>query len=896
MKLLNKTILLSIFLVFNIWGATQSEAQTAFPCDGKLYFFGDSSGIGMLSYIDNYPNFTTSHNVCQMPFSSYNAMAANPVDHYIYFQNGGNLYKLDNTCTSTMVCSGFGSPVQGCFDYLGRYWYVNGSSVNRLDLSTCVSTTIGTVPTGNGLCIDFAFNPSDCSFYWVGSDSIYQVDSLGAVINTRAGGFGAVALSNTFGGVAIGYSNYFYGMTNSSAILYQVNLTTGTVDSLYQVPTGNTGYDMASFLCNPVNANFAANPDSICPGFPVQFVDSGFGLNHTVFWNFGDTLSGNADTSSLFNPVHVYDSAGTYTVKLIVTSNPGTMCVPGGMDSITRTIVVYHLPTANAGADHAYCLGDSVQLNGSGTGHFLWSPNIHLSCDTCPNPIASPTTTTTYVLIVTDSTTGCLKRDTALITVKPLPIAPTITVTGSMPFCPGDSVLLNGTGIGRFNWSSSLTLSCDTCHNPYSYPSITTTYILMLTDSATGCSSFDSVQVTVHPPPTISLTGNHAICLGDSTALHGTGSGNLLWSPSSSLSCPTCPDPIAHPSISTLYHLSVTDTVTGCISKDSILLSVNPHPAITVSHFDSLCVGDSVNLNGSATGNSAWLWSPSNGLSCSNCPNPFAFPASSSWYHLVVTDTITGCFSFDSVYVKVNPNPILIVAGDSTVCFGDSTLLVASGGTSYQWNTGPTNDTLVANPSFNYTYSVVAFNGFCYSSASHFIKVIPSPAPPGFDTSICKGDVITINIDGRPILEWFANDSSTVPIFSGSSFTTPRITSDIMTYYIASDSANCRSKLIAVTIFGLDCPVVIPNVFTPNGDGKNEFFKIIADGYNNYSLKIFNRWGQKMFDNNNSEVLWNGKINNTGADAPDGTYFYIFSANDYNEKTVVYKGSVTIIR
>lgn len=88
----------------------------------------------------------------------------------------------------------------------------------------------------------------------------------------------------------------------------------------------------------------------------------------------------------------------------------------------------------------------------------------------------------------------------------------------------------------------------------------------------------------------------------------------------------------------------------------------------------------------------------------------------------------------------------------------------------------------------------------------------------------------------------------------------------------------------------------IPNVFTPNGDGKNDEFKIEIVGYKKYSLIIWNRWGNTIFESDNAEKMWNGKTNNDGAENPAGTYYYLFTyqLRGGEEKTV--RGSITLIR
>jgi gliding motility-associated-like protein len=90
--------------------------------------------------------------------------------------------------------------------------------------------------------------------------------------------------------------------------------------------------------------------------------------------------------------------------------------------------------------------------------------------------------------------------------------------------------------------------------------------------------------------------------------------------------------------------------------------------------------------------------------------------------------------------------------------------------------------------------------------------------------------------------------------------------------------------------------ITIPNVFTPNGDNKNDFFKIDIKGEELYDLKIYNRWGGQVFESTNSTNIWNGKVNNSGADCPDGTYYFILTYRLRGKTEQTVRGSITLIR
>lgn len=114
---------------------------------------------------------------------------------------------------------------------------------------------------------------------------------------------------------------------------------------------------------------------------------------------------------------------------------------------------------------------------------------------------------------------------------------------------------------------------------------------------------------------------------------------------------------------------------------------------------------------------------------------------------------------------------------------------------------------------------------------------------------------------------------------------------------------NC-GKLCSKSIFKQPLPVLpeetydlyIPNVFTPNGDASNNIFAVKAVNYSSYHITIYNRWGLKQFESSDANIHWNGKHQNTGAECPDGTYFYLIQLTDKQGHLSSHKGFLTLLR
>jgi PKD repeat protein len=192
--------------------------------------------------------------------------------------------------------------------------------------------------------------------------------------------------------------NAYVGQTNVT-FLFQNRNWNG--NNLYLDNVNITGVNNG-----PPAAAFTSNTTAICPGQCITFTDNTTGLPTSWSWAFP---GGSPSTSSQQNPGSVcWNTAGTYVVTL-------TSCNGNGCNTATQTINVT-MPVMSAGADDTICTGGNVMLVPSGGISYLWAPGGSLSCTTCPNPVATPTVTTTYTVTGTDAN-GCSNTDVVTITV-----------------------------------------------------------------------------------------------------------------------------------------------------------------------------------------------------------------------------------------------------------------------------------------------------------------------------------------------------------------------------------------------------------------------------------------------------------------------------------------------
>ncbi len=357
--------------------------------------------------------------------------------------------------------------------------------------------------------------------------------------------------------------------------------------TLYEVTRNANGCNTtASVYVNnaPLYVNAGSTKHIVCEGStqlgPVVTSYSG-----TARLRYKWTPSTGLDNDTIATPTASVSQKTTYTVQVTT---------PAGCTGTASTIVDNVPLKVNAGIDQSISCGGTTQLavssNYSGTNilSYIWKPSTGLSNDTLANPLCSPTVTTTYILTV-NSTSGCISKDTVVVTVNPLTINAGVDQTIS---CGGSvqlSTITNYTGTGnlKYKWTPSIGLSSDTVASPIASPTSTTTYYVTIT-APSGCNATDNVIVTVNPlvinvGSDISATCGSSVQLGISSSnYNGTDSIKYKWSPSTGLSNDTIANPVATAANIT-YTLTAT-TAKGCSATDNIVINIIPMNAPAISY------------------------------------------------------------------------------------------------------------------------------------------------------------------------------------------------------------------------------------------------------------------------------------------------------------------------
>lgn len=183
-------------------------------------------------------------------------------------------------------------------------------------------------------------------------------------------------------------------------------------------------------------------------------------------------------------------------------------------------------------------------------------------------------------------------------------------------------------------------------------------------------------------------------------------------------------------------------------------------------------------------------------------------------------------------------------------------------------------------------YWVQASNGPCASIDSITITTIPVPMTElGADTVICEGQSVLLSAGSATTYTWSsASASQTIEVTTEG------------TYWIEASNEQCTSSdTITIIIENCDIEIIFPNVFTPNGDGLNDFFvPVIYNGIKKGNLKIYNRWGNELYSTVNLSSGWDGYHN--GALCSEGTYFFIAEYTTRLKETKSIRGVVTLVK
>ncbi len=583
---------------------------------------------------------------------------------------------------------------------------------------------------------------------------------------------------------------------------------------------------------SPPTVGTVTAPASVCYGTAATVAINSF--SGTIQWLSAPSSSGPwtiiaANTSSILTPT----LAATTCFQASVTGCNSTLT------SNTVCININPSPTITVNSPNI-CQGATATLTAGGAGNYTWSPGPAVIS---PNSATvAPAVNTSYT--VWGAALGCTSYAVANITVNPIPVLNTANVS----ICVAENVSLtvNSVPASTFAWSGPLVYT-STLQNPVilnAQANMSGQYTVVGTTTA-GCTQtvFSNVQVT--PLPTITIVGNNTVCSQNfngstnTVALSSNGAANYTWTLPAGFSAPnlTVANIVVTPPVVgalTVGTFSVFGTSGTCSNSATFNLSVLPNPTLTTVS-SSMCAGTNATI--SASGASTYTWTPPVTLSSMFGASVVGSPTITTVYSVIGTSV--GCHSqAQTAIISVVANPTVTISPFiPPICAGTTTIINANGATNYTWIvSSPTSTTfgnsLSITPSFNTLYTLIGEANTCTATAAMIVTVIPLPSLMAVadKTTICEGDVATINANGANNYLWSPGHSLNTTT-SNFVVASPQITT---TYFLTGNNGICTGTT-NITIVVVPKPLLQLNV-NPTRICQGASGMIFASGAQNYSM------------------------------------------------------------
>lgn len=412
----------------------------------------------------------------------------------------------------------------------------------------------------------------------------------------------------------------------------------------------------------------------------------------------------------------------------------------------------------------------------------------------------------------------------------------------------------------------------------------------------------DSVTITVNDVPVVKAKPDTIVCPGQPVPLLATGADTYSWSPAAGLSDPAIDAPVATFAGATGY--IVTGTSKGCSATDTVTVSLFTRPDIAITPDTTICKGDAVRLRLTVGGGGTWSWQPASLLDNPSSATPLASTPADTLFRVSITDG-NGCAQKDSVKVTIRPAPVFVKPDDLTVCEGLSGILGRNDPSKfiYSWTPAtflddPSSPRPTVTPAASQQYTVTITDSVCALYTNTFqVNTIVNPSPVVTATKThdidCSQPTTQLNATGAFTYTWtpaigLSDVVSPSPVVSIDSTISYIVKGTSLNGCYAYSTVTVNVKVEGKNLF------VVPNAFTPNGDGHNDCFGIQRWGdVTVEEFSIFNRWGQRVFTTRNPAQCWDGVFN--GHPQPAGSYVYVIKARTFCGP-VVRTGSLILVR
>ena len=568
---------------------------------------------------------------------------------------------------------------------------------------------------------------------------------------------------------------------------------------------------------------------------------------------------------------------------------------PGVLDAALENLAVVQPDVA--------CPNVPFELEASGGAAYNWFPTTGLSCTDCPNPMVTVDGPSIYqVAISTACSVDTLDVDIAFLTVD---------AGDDLTVCEGEELQLGvSSSLDDLDWtwvSGGGTLSCIDCP----FPILDTdglaagSYDYVATASSPDCADSDTVTVTVLgiAVPTYEIAEDEIICDGTSIALGGPNTPGVTYNWTSNVGGFTSDEsnPSVMPTENTTYYLTTSNGECPNTIVDSVQIGVAESPIIPALNDEMICAGEEVIILNIVTATDiTYTWNPLNGIANPALANNIFTPNETTTYTL--TAARGDCVVEETFTITVIEQAEITTLDQVTICEGMSIDLVAEANLegTFTWNPGNvTGSTFTTENLFGTTEFMVSFmddNG-C-EQVQEMVTVIVEDAveiteinSDQDNNAVPSGNTAVLTVTTDPeennTFDWSTGETNSNSISV--------IPMETTTYSVTVTDQNGCTDVEMITLTVTPPTIDFPNAFTPDNDGVNDVFGPVIEGQVEIiTFKVFNRWGEKVYDGENQNAGWDGMIDDKPATMD--VYVYFITYQKPFEEAVTENGDITLIR
>jgi gliding motility-associated-like protein len=696
-----------------------------------------------------------------------------------------------------------------------------------------------------------------------------------------------------------GQPPYTYQWSNGGTTQVINNLVAGTYWVIVTTNNGCITMDTAVVTqpSSPVTA-ITTQIDITCFGGndgSATAIPSGGTAPYTVSWNT-NPVQNNATATNL--------TSGTY----VATITDGNGCTTSQTVTLNQPNVLSINPTQQT---NVTCFGgNNGQLSvfvGGGTGPYSYNWNNNSFPDTAS---ISNLTAGLYLLSVTDAN-GCVANTQYNIS-EPNELSINV-VNATHVSCNGlsngsiQTSTTGGTQPYSYIWNPGMNTQPNINNIPGGY------YVVAVTDN-NGC--FDTTGITITEPSAIGTVaqGSDTICPGQNATLLATGFGGVgnytyQWSNNSTGATQT-----VSPNSTTTYSVIATDG-NGCIgSPDSVIVLVNDINLVNLSVVPdtNICNGSSYVVSAShvgGIGNYTYSWN--NGLG--NGPGPFVVaPNTNTTYQVTLQDECGNTMN-ENITVNVEDLPAVYLTPQTEMACGEVELNLnnsannASGST-YFWDFGDNTYSNLATPNKTYTQSgsynvslTVTSPYGCVGTGQTYMNITINVKPEAiFEPSENKLTMLNPEVTfnnystDANFYQWTFGDGNNST--QHSPIHTYQTDGEYHVRLIATNTNGCKDTAFDIIEIEPEYHFYIPNAFTPDNDGNNDIFTAVGEEIETFTMQIFNRWGELIYETQSLDEGWDGTTKGGTDLAMVGVYVYNIKLRDWEGLYHKFTGHVSLLR